>query len=59
MRLVIYNLLGQRVATLIDGPIEAGTHSTMWDASEMASGIYFYRLTAGDYTETRRMMLVK
>jgi len=59
VKLEVYNLLGSKVATLINGEQEAGYKSVTWDASEVSSGIYFYKLTAGDYTETRRMMLVK
>jgi len=59
VKVEVYNLLGSRVATLIDAHQEAGYKSVTWDASEISSGIYFYKLSAGDYTETRRMMLVK
>ena len=59
VRLDVYNILGEKVVTLVDEEQEAGYRSVTWDASEIASGIYFYKLTAGDYTATRRMMLVK
>jgi len=59
VKLEVYNTLGQKVATLVDEKQEAGHKSVDWVASEVSSGIYFYRLTAGDFTETRRMMLVK
>ena len=59
VRLEVYNLLGERVVTLVDAEQEAGYKSIMWDASKVASGLYFYRLTAGDFTQTRRMILVK
>ncbi|MFQ5869363.1 MAG: T9SS type A sorting domain-containing protein [Candidatus Zixiibacteriota bacterium] len=59
VKLEVYNLLGEKVATLVGEKQEAGYYSVNWDASEMSSGIYFYRLTAGDYTETKRMLLVK
>ena len=55
----VYNTLGQRVATLVHEKQEAGYKSVNWDASEVSSGLYFYKLTAGDLTETWRMMLVK
>jgi len=59
VKLEVYNLLGSKVATLVNGEEVAGYKSVTWDASEVSSGIYFYKLTAGDYTETMRMMLVK
>jgi len=59
VRLEVYNTLGQKVTALVDETQEAGYKSVIWDASEVSSGLYFYKLTAGDYTETRRMMLVK
>ena len=59
VKLEVYNLFGQKVATLVDGGQEAGYKSVTWDASEVSSGLYLYKLTAGDYTETKRMMLVK
>jgi len=57
--LEVYNLLGRRLATLVDERQEAGYRSVVWDASEVSSGLYFYKLTAGEFIETRRMMLVK
>ena len=55
----IYNLLGRKVETLIDGFQPAGAHSVIWQAEGFSSGIYFYKLTAGDYSQTQRMMLLK
>ncbi len=58
--LVIYNMLGQRVAVPISGTMfEAGSHTVRFDARGLATGIYLYRLTAGTYTETRKMALVR
>ncbi|MFQ5868906.1 MAG: T9SS type A sorting domain-containing protein [Candidatus Zixiibacteriota bacterium] len=59
IRLDIYNLLGDKVASLVDERQQAGYRSVIWDASNVSSGLYFYRLTAGDFKETKRMMLVK
>jgi 5'-nucleotidase/UDP-sugar diphosphatase len=59
VRLEIYNLLGQRVATLVEGWETAGQRSVRWDASGLASGVYVCRLAAGDYAQTRKMTLLK
>lgn len=59
VQLEIFNLLGQSVATLIDGSQPAGHHSIIWNASAMPSGVYFYRLRADDFQDTRKMLLLK
>ena len=59
VRLDIYNILGQKVATLIDGNQKAGYKTARWDAGSFSSGIYFYRLQAGDFVQTRKMVLLK
>ena len=55
----IFNVAGQKVVTLYEGHLGTGEHSYQWDASTVATGIYFYRLDAGDYTATRKMVLLK
>jgi len=62
--LEIINIIGQRVRTLVSGVREAGHHVAVWDGrndhgEQVASGVYFYRLKAGDQTATKKMMLVK
>ena len=57
--LIIYNLLGEEVARLVDGFQQAGEYRLSWNASNVSSGIYFYRLSAGNYTETKKMVLLK
>jgi hypothetical protein len=58
--LVIYNIQGQEVARLVDGYVGAGYHTAVWNAGNMASGIYLYRLkTSEGFAETRRMLLIK
>jgi PKD repeat protein len=57
--LEVYNSLGQKVETLVDRPMSAGRHETTWNAAGMPSGTYLYRLTAGTFTETKKMLLVK
>lgn len=64
VKLVVYNLLGQQVRTLVNDEIEAGYHSVAWDGADefgrqVASGIYIYRMNAGDFTATKRMMFLK
>ncbi len=59
VKLEIFNVLGQKVATLIDAHLDAGFHRITWNADEMNTGIYFYRLDTGDLTETKRMLLLK
>jgi hypothetical protein len=56
--LAIYNVLGQ-VVSEFDGHADRGTVQVTWEASQFASGVYFYKLTAGDFTDTRKMMLLK
>ena len=56
----VYNVSGQKVATLADGVISAGQHSVVWDAKGMPSGVYFYSLSAdGGYAETKKALLLK
>jgi hypothetical protein len=59
VKLEVYNLLGQKMATLVDRWREAGHHAVNWDASSYSSGIYFYRLTTGSKVFTKRMTLLK
>jgi hypothetical protein len=55
----VYNLMGQRVATLVNGYKPAGYHAVTWDASQYSSGVYFYKLSTDNYSKTRRMTLLK
>jgi hypothetical protein len=57
--IIIYNLLGYQVATLINQYQPAGYHQVSWDAGANSSGIYFYRIQAGDFTKTKKMLLLK
>ena len=58
-RIVIYDLLGREVTRLVDGNMSAGYHNVIWNASNVASGIYFYRLAAGDFVSTKKMVLLR
>jgi hypothetical protein len=60
----IFNIAGQKVASLVNGMLEAGNHNIEWDSrgsdgQPLASGIYFYRLRAGEFVDTKKMMLLK
>ena len=57
--LIVYNMIGQQVSTLIDGVEEAGYKSVQWNADVLPSGMYFYKIVAGSFSETRKMVLVK
>jgi Zn-dependent metalloprotease len=57
--LKVYNLLGEEVATLLSASLHSGSYKYEWDASQLASGVYLYKLEAGDYTEVRKMILMK
>jgi hypothetical protein len=63
-KLVIYDILGEQIATLMDGMFEAGKYEVTWsgrndDGLQAASGIYFYKLETGSFTETKKMLLMK
>lgn len=59
VRLDVFNIQGQRVATLVNKQQGAGRHSTYFDASRLASGVYLYRLQSGNLSQVRRMTLVR
>lgn len=55
----VYDVLGREVATLVNGQMNAGSHTVSFDASELTSGVYMYRLVSGAVTQTRTMLLMK
>ena len=57
--LVVYDVTGREVVRLVDGTLEAGSHEYRFEASHLPSGVYLARLTAGDFTATRRIVLAK
>lgn len=59
VRLEVFDLLGRRVAILVNEHQGPGHHSAVFDASHLASGVYLYRLTAGEFTQTRTFQLIK
>jgi hypothetical protein len=56
--LTVYDMLGREVSVLVNERREAGVHEVKFDASGFSSGVYFYRLSAGTYVETRELLLL-
>lgn len=59
VNIAIYNVLGQRVATIINNVLGAGNHKYVWNAAKLGSGIYFVRMQAGDLVKTTKVTLLK
>jgi hypothetical protein len=59
VKLIIYDLLGREVTTLVNEKLKPGTYEADWDASSYSSGVYFYKLLSVDFVETRKMVLMK
>jgi hypothetical protein len=57
--LVVFNSLGQQVATLVEGEMEAGHHKLKFDASLLSSGVYLCRIQAGNFVQTRKLILLR
>jgi hypothetical protein len=58
-KIVVYDIQGREVQTLVNETLQPGTYETTFDGSNLSSGIYFYKLIAGDFTETKRLTLLK
>jgi uncharacterized Ntn-hydrolase superfamily protein len=59
VRIAVYDVLGKEVVILTDANLRPGTYEARWDASAYPSGIYYYKLTEGDYTDSKKMILIK
>lgn len=59
VQLVLYNLIGDEVSTLINQEMNPGSYSIHWNASQLPSGVYFYRLSTPNFSATKKMMLIK
>jgi hypothetical protein len=55
----IYDILGRRIETIVEGMKPAGNHQATWAAGDQPSGVYFYRIQAGGFVETKRCVLLK
>lgn len=58
-KLIIYNALGQEIVTLVNEQLQPGVYEVNWDASDFPSGIYFYELKTDDFTQTKKLVLLK
>ena len=58
-RLTVTDLLGRELATVVDGELEAGTHTAIFDGNRFSSGMYFYRLQSGSFVQTKKLVLIK
>jgi hypothetical protein len=59
LTLKIFYILGEEVATLVSDRLTAGSYTYEWEAFNLSSGVYLYRLEAGDFVETRKMVLMQ
>jgi len=59
VELRVFDVMGSEIITLVNEQKTSGTHSVLFDASNIPSGVYFYTLTAGDFVSTKKMMLVR
>jgi hypothetical protein len=59
VKLEVFDVLGRKVATLVNEAQSAGTHNITFNASGLSSGVYFYRLQAGNFSSTQKMILIK
>jgi hypothetical protein len=59
VKMVVYDILGREIATLVNESLSPGTYEVEWDATIYPSGVYYYKLAATNYTETRKMVLIE
>ena len=59
VNLSVYNIVGKKVAELVNGTVKAGRHTITWNADNVASGVYFYKVKADNFITTRKMILIK
>jgi len=59
VRLIVYDILGREVAELVNDKLSPGSYEVEWDGSKYASGVYFYKLVSSDFSEVKKMILIK
>ena len=57
--MIVYNILGKEIAVLVNEKLSAGSYEVDWNASDYPSGVYFYKLITEEFTNTRKMVLLK
>ncbi len=55
----VFDMTGEKIASLVNGELEAGRHSIVFDASKLSSGVYIYKLVSGSFTSTKKLTLLK
>ncbi len=59
VHLAVYNVLGRKVTDLVNREVKAGSYEVTFDAKDLSSGVYYYRLETNGYTKTRKMILLR
>ena len=59
VKLIVFDVLGRELETLVNEPLNAGTYEVDFDGANYSSGVYYYKLSADDYSETKKMVLIK
>jgi hypothetical protein len=59
VRLIVFDVLGKEIETLVNENLRPGSYEIVWDASNYTSGIYFYKIFSGSFSNTNKMMLIK
>jgi uncharacterized delta-60 repeat protein len=59
VKIVVYDVMGREVQTLVNEKLQPGTYEAAFDGSQLTSGVYFYKITAGDFSETKKMLMIK
>ncbi len=59
VKIVVYDVMGREVQTLVNESLKPGTYEASFDGSQLTSGVYFYKLITGDFVETKKMLMIK
>jgi hypothetical protein len=59
VKIIVYDAMGREVQTLVNESLKPGTYEASFDGSQLTSGVYFYKITAGDFSQTKKMLMIK